>query len=108
MKIAGSFSYAQQMPSPRCIKSHLPLQMLPPSLVDTCKVVAVARNPKDCCVSFYHHERLISGQGYTGDFPSYAKLFKGGKLVSGEYWYFMEVRGEEVEEKKRMSGSTSK
>lgn len=28
----------KQMPSPRYIKSHLPLSLLPPSLVDTAKV----------------------------------------------------------------------
>ena len=32
--------------SPRFIKSHLPLSCLPPTLVNRCKVVYVARNPK--------------------------------------------------------------
>ncbi len=91
LRISDSFDYAQSLLSPRCIKSHLPLQMLPPKLLDTCKVIVVARNPKDCCVSFYNHEKLFPAQGYTGDFPSYARLFKMGKLVTGDYWYFMKV-----------------
>ena len=35
------------------IKSHLTFEMLPPALLDTCKVVYVCRNPKDTVVSFY-------------------------------------------------------
>lgn len=39
-------NYIDALPSPRYIKSHLPLSYLPPNLVDSCKVVYVARNPK--------------------------------------------------------------
>ncbi len=91
LRISDSFDYVQSLPSPRCIKSHLPLQMLPPRLLDTCKVIAVTRNPKDCCVSMYNLEKIFPLQGYTGDFASYARLFKEGKLVTGGYWYFMKV-----------------
>jgi len=43
----------------RFIKSHLPLCLLPPSLLTTAKVIYVARNPKDQMVSF---ELLPSSQ----------------------------------------------
>jgi len=33
----------EEMPSPRIIKSHLPFYLLPPRLVDTCKVDAFDR-----------------------------------------------------------------
>lgn len=39
-------NYIDALPSPRFIKSHLPLSCLPPNLLDECKVVYVARNPK--------------------------------------------------------------
>ncbi len=39
-------NYIEGLPSPRYIKSHLPLTCLPPTLIDQCKVVYVARNPK--------------------------------------------------------------
>lgn len=39
-------NFIDALPSPRFIKSHLPLPCLPPTLVDCCKVVYVARNPK--------------------------------------------------------------
>lgn len=55
-------------PSPRFIKCHLPMSMNNPRLLDTCKVVYVARNPKDICVSFYHHTRLFKCHDYRGDF----------------------------------------
>ena len=32
-----SLEYADALPSPRIIKSHLPIEFLPPNLLDTCK-----------------------------------------------------------------------
>ena len=48
-------NYAQGLSSPRLIKSHLPLSMLPPTLLDTCKVIYVSRHPMDVCVSYFYH-----------------------------------------------------
>merc|ERR1712106_376233 len=50
---------AENAPSPRVIKTHLPFEFLPPKLLDTCKVIFVGRNPKDVCVSSYHHHGLF-------------------------------------------------
>ncbi|CAK1581654.1 unnamed protein product [Parnassius mnemosyne] len=63
------------MPSPRFIKTHLPLSLLPPTLLDTAKVVYVARDPRDVAVSFYHLNRSMRTQGYVDDFKNYWNFF---------------------------------
>jgi hypothetical protein len=60
------------MKSPRYIKTHLPLNLLPSQVQNRTKqpkIIYVARNPKDVCVSFYHHRVLIEGyKGTVNDF----------------------------------------
>ena len=55
-------------PSPRFVKCHLPMSLYQPKMLDVCKVVYVARNPKDLCVSLYHHSRLFYCFDFMGDF----------------------------------------
>lgn len=64
-----------RIPSPRFIKTHLPLSLLPPKLLETSRVVYVARDPRDVAVSFYHLNRLMRTQGYVGDFKTYWNYF---------------------------------
>ncbi|KPJ06273.1 Sulfotransferase family cytosolic 1B member 1 [Papilio machaon] len=63
------------MPSPRIIKTHLPMSLLPPSLPDSCKVVYVARDPRDVAVSFYHLTSEFQSFKFNGDFKSFWSLF---------------------------------
>ncbi|CAH1405086.1 unnamed protein product [Nezara viridula] len=83
-------SLIDKMESPRHIKTHLPFELLPHDLLDKCKVVYVARNPLDVCVSYYHHNRLARLHDYTGDFPTYWKLFKNDEVVYAPYWAHVE------------------
>lgn len=49
------YKLAENLPSPRLLKSHLKMSMLPTRLFDSkAKVIYVVRNPKDAAVSFYH------------------------------------------------------
>ena len=68
--------------------------MLPPSLLDVSKVVVVARNVKDVCVSFFHMEQLATGLGLPKDasFDEYIDFFMSGRpAVFGDYWTHLKV-----------------
>jgi hypothetical protein len=87
---------AAAMKGPRVIKTHLPIDMLPKDVLTKAKVVFVARNPMDCCVSFFHHERLVPNQGFLGTFEQYAELFRNGRNPMGDYFYHLKVRNQLV------------
>ncbi|XP_045532715.1 sulfotransferase 1C4-like [Pieris brassicae] len=61
-------------PSPRFIKSHLPISLLSPKLLDA-KVVYVARDPRDAAVSFWHMGSSLRTISFDGDFKTYWNLF---------------------------------
>ncbi|CAK1581653.1 unnamed protein product [Parnassius mnemosyne] len=61
--------------SPRFIKSHLPLSLLPQKLLDTCKIFYVARDPRDVVVSFYHQHILMKELLDGVDFKTFWELF---------------------------------
>ena len=79
------------LPSPRVIKSHLPLNYLPPKLLDTCKVVYVTRNPKDVIVSYYHYSKMVKLYGYTGTLDQFAQYFMDGEGI--DLKFFSHQRG---------------
>ncbi|KAL7736751.1 hypothetical protein ACLKA6_015603 [Drosophila palustris] len=63
----------------RFIKTHFPFSLMPPSVLENkCKIVYVARNPKDVAVSYYHLNRLFRNFGYVGDFERYWRYFQHG------------------------------
>ncbi|XP_018564737.1 estrogen sulfotransferase isoform X2 [Anoplophora glabripennis] len=76
-----------EMSGRRFIKTHLPFSLLPPNLLEVgCKVIYIARNPKDVAVSFYHLNRSIRTQGYVGDFPRYWNYFENNLQPWTPYW----------------------
>uniref|UniRef100_A0A8C5KXN8 Sulfotransferase n=1 Tax=Jaculus jaculus TaxID=51337 RepID=A0A8C5KXN8_JACJA len=71
---------ANKMPSPRTLKTHLPVQMLPPSFwKENSKIIYVARNAKDCLVSYYHFSRMNKMLPDPGTWDEYIETFKAGK-----------------------------
>ena len=79
--IAKYFAELEARPSPRVIKSHLPLELLPPSLATTGKVIFVCRNARDQAVSFYHHEKLLTHHGLLTSQGSWTSI--------DGIWYFL-------------------
>ncbi|KAH7947947.1 hypothetical protein HPB52_017203 [Rhipicephalus sanguineus] len=72
-------------PRPRVVCAHLPFRLTPRN--ERTKYVYVARNPKDCCVSFFHHTRSLSSYGFKdGFFEEYFEIFLEGLTDFGNYY----------------------
>lgn len=70
------YKFFAEMQERRFIKTHLPLKLLPPSIMSKhAKVIYIARNPKDVVVSYYHLNKLYRTQGYVNDFETFFKYF---------------------------------
>lgn len=76
---------AEVAPDPRTMKTHLPPSLLTPDLLDTAKVVYVARNPKDVCMSYYHHSRIFNAHGFVGSFNQFVQFLIDDDLLYGPY-----------------------
>ncbi|CAG9821979.1 unnamed protein product, partial [Phaedon cochleariae] len=77
----------QSMKGPICLKTHLPWVLLPKEIqnqIKLPKIIYVTRNPKDTCISYYNHSRLM--EGYRGNFENFCRLFIAGKLPFAPYW----------------------
>ncbi|KAM3912454.1 sulfotransferase 1C4-like [Leptodactylus fuscus] len=75
------------MPSPRVLKSHLPVHLVPPSFWEhNCKVIYVARNPRDTAISYYHFDQMLQFHPETGSWEDYLERFMKGDVGWGS-WY---------------------
>ncbi|CAG9584917.1 unnamed protein product [Danaus chrysippus] len=71
-----SWKTLEMAPSPRFIKTHLPLSMLPPNLLNTAKVIYVARDPRDVAVSYYYLHKMIAKKFMRASFTDFWNAFK--------------------------------
>ncbi|KAJ8725841.1 hypothetical protein PYW08_004024 [Mythimna loreyi] len=74
------------MPSPRFIKTHLPMSFLPPTIVDTAKVIYIARDARDIAVSSYYHARLFKVMDFVGEFKDFWEIFMNDRFVQTPYF----------------------
>lgn len=73
------------LPEPRIVTTHLEYQLVPKH--PSAKYIYVVRNPKDCCVSFFHHTKKTKAYNFEqGTFEDYLQLFIKGETSFGDYF----------------------
>lgn len=91
----------KNMPRPRLIKTHLPLQFLPDQFwIVNPKIVYVYRQPKDVAVSYYHHSKLLFH--YLGGIKEFVDCFVNDFVLEGPYHEHISAFFELSEIKKNM------
>uniref|UniRef100_A0A2A4K5L1 Sulfotransferase domain-containing protein n=1 Tax=Heliothis virescens TaxID=7102 RepID=A0A2A4K5L1_HELVI len=80
----ATFEDFQTLPnvaSPRYVKSHLPLSLLPPKLLETAKVFYIARDPRDVAVSYHFAHKLFRYFDDNVEFKEFWDLFKNDLIM---------------------------
>ncbi|KAM8968521.1 sulfotransferase 1 family member D1-like [Sarcophilus harrisii] len=76
-----------EMKSPRLVKTHLSVELLPSSLwKNNCKMIYVARNAKDVAVSYYYFYKTAKMHPDPGTWEEFLEKFMTGKVSFGS-WY---------------------
>ena len=62
--------------SPRAFKTHFPYELVPGGLPHTtpAKYIYVMRNPKDVCVSYWHHRNFIGTYAWDEHFSEFVSI----------------------------------
>lgn len=72
-------------PQPGTIKTHLPFNKHRYSV--KAKYIYIARNPYDCCVSYYYHTKFFPAYRFNeGTFDQFFEMFVEGKVDFGDYF----------------------
>ncbi|XP_023222326.1 sulfotransferase family cytosolic 1B member 1-like [Centruroides sculpturatus] len=96
-RVFGHLRHLKNMKSPRLMATHLPFRLLPKQLRrPKCKIIYVARNPKDNAVSYYHHHKMSTFLGnFRGSWEKFLSYYAKGHVVYGSwfdhvlsYWEF--------------------
>ncbi|XP_014481471.1 PREDICTED: sulfotransferase 1C4-like isoform X3 [Dinoponera quadriceps] len=82
----NSVKFADEQPSPRFIKSHMPFDLLPNVVNSDCKIIYVARNPRDVVVSWYHFQKGNKAIKYNGNFEQFCDIFMNSRTIYDPYW----------------------
>ncbi|XP_075785417.1 sulfotransferase 1 family member D1-like isoform X3 [Pelodiscus sinensis] len=80
-------AHLADMPSPRLVKTHLPVQLLPASFWENnCKMIYIARNAKDVVVSYYYFYQMAKMHPEPGTWDEFLEKFVAGEVAFGS-WY---------------------
>lgn len=74
-----------ERPSPRYIKSHLPIELLPKSIwTAKPKIIFTSRNPKDTAVSLFYHYRNF--HGFRLDISEFMRSFLADETIYSPFY----------------------
>ncbi|GBP87709.1 Sulfotransferase 4A1, partial [Eumeta japonica] len=76
LKYKGHTAAFGGLPSPRFFKTHLPLSVLAPNLLDKTKMIYVVRDPRDVVVSCYYFYKKLSVTRFRKDLREFWDLFR--------------------------------
>jgi estrone sulfotransferase len=101
--IQGNLSYLETLWSPRLLATHMPLSLLPKSVVSSgCWIVYMCRDPKDAFVSWWYFYNKVH-IGYHIDLKTAFNMFSEGFSDHGpcwdhyhEYWRESNARSDKV------------
>ncbi|CAH2325299.1 sulfotransferase 1 family member D1-like [Pelobates cultripes] len=89
-RIPGEPSGVEQLeatPSPRLVKTHLPIKLMPDSFWGkNCKVIYVARNAKDVAVSYFFFHKMVKALPDPGPWDKFLDDYIKGDVGYGS-WY---------------------
>ncbi|KAF5302065.1 hypothetical protein FQR65_LT08615 [Abscondita terminalis] len=100
----NSLEFVKNMKDPRCIKTHLTWELLPKEILQKTKkpkIIYIARNPKDVCLSSYHYLKTLLNR-INCTFEEYCDFFLKGHIFADDrcvsYWkevlHFWECRND--------------
>ncbi|CAC5384218.1 SULT1 [Mytilus coruscus] len=98
LETISDFSVIDTLPSPRLLNTHCLFQYLPKKHIENRnKIIHMIRNPKDTCVSYYHHatkdQVFLS---FTGSWNEFFDMWISANCAYGS-WYTYEKEIEQAE-----------
>ncbi|XP_040265228.1 sulfotransferase 1 family member D1-like [Bufo bufo] len=88
-RIPGMPSGIEQLnatPSPRLVKTHLPIQLMPESFWEkNAKVIYFARNAKDVAVSYYFFHKIVTAMPDPGPWDTFLDNYMKGDVSYGSW-----------------------
>ncbi|XP_008811045.2 flavonol 3-sulfotransferase-like [Phoenix dactylifera] len=83
----GQASKVEALPSPRILSTHMPYSLLQDSVAGSgCRIIYIARDPKDALVSFWHFTQKSSPKLNKIPFTEAFEAFCEGKFPFGPIW----------------------
>ncbi|KAM8939220.1 sulfotransferase 1B1-like [Pelodytes ibericus] len=88
-RIPGILTGVEQIesaPSPRLVKTHLPIQLMPESFWEkNAKVIYVARNAKDVAVSYFFFHKMVKALPDPGPWDKFLNDYVEGQVSYGSW-----------------------